>query len=337
MRTTRLLTTLLLGLGLAVTPAAGTLAAPPDDTVPTLTVTGVTWPTFYPAPDRYKDTVEVSYTYSDEVDTLLDIHLEITDAADQLVLERVDQLGSPGSAGFGWDGRDGSGTALPAGDYTLTFWATDAAGNTSPTDARTVTLDRGKLVTRTYRRDIRAKRSVVERDVRRCSTMPSPVRGWEGSLGYYSNTRCNAEGTPSVAATVNGIYVPRAFKDKDYGSFYRSVVVKTWGGNARNRAGSKAVLQYWNRRRSTWYADRIMGSRLTSHAGRTTAAAPMIHANDGKPYIIWSLLTANGHWYDVKKFSVVMKYQVMKQPASREQAPVLTAPTGVAVTAPQLP
>ena len=87
--------------------------------------------------------------------------------------------------------------------------------------------------------------------------------------------------------------------------------------SARNRAGSKAVLQYWNRQDETWFAARTMGSRLTSHAGRKKPAAPMVYANDGRPYIIWSLLTANGHWYDVKKFSVVMKYQVMKQPAAR--------------------
>jgi len=339
MRSTRLLTTTLLALGLAATSGAGATAAPPDDTVPVITVSDVQWQKVFPADDGYRDSTRISYIVSDAVDPAVDVTVVVTDGTDAVVGEHVESGVPTGSeALLRWDGSDFLGTSLAAGAYTLTFTATDAAGNTSESAPRTLTVDEGRLVTRTFSVRGTAKQALVERDVRRCGRLKSPVRGWRGSFGHYANARCNATGVPSVAATVNGSYVPKAFRDKDRGFFYKDITVKTYGGNARQRPGAQGVLQYWNYAKQTWFAARTMGSRVTNHAGRTTSAKPMVVTGDGdRPYVIWSMLTANGHWYDVKRYTVVLKYQVMERPAAREQVPVLAAPADVAVTSPQLP
>jgi hypothetical protein len=328
-----------LAAGLAtatLTPAAAD--PPPDETVPTVEVLATQWQKVFPAGDGYRDSTRISFTATDAFDTAVDVTVTVSDGAANVLGSQVLTAVPTGSESlFRWDGSDLAAGSLIGGDYTLTFTATDAGGNTSAPDAVTLTVDEGRLVTRTFKGSTAATRSVVERDVRRCGDLRSPVHGWARSLGYYANARCNRSGVASVAATVNGMYVPRAFKDADRGSFYKSITVKTWGGNARQRPGAESVLQYWNYADQTWFAARTMGSRVGNHAGATKAAKPVVVPGERKPYVIWSLLTANGHWYDVKKFSVVLKYQVMERPAV-ETAPVPAgAPTGVSVTAPQLP
>jgi hypothetical protein len=200
-----------------------------------------------------------------------------------------------------------------------------------------VTLDEGKLVTKTFRGSISATKSLVERQVNRCGEVRTGVHGWRQSFGYYANARCGRLGKDSIAATVNGMIVPQAFKDASRGFLYKKITVKTFGGNARQRPGAEGYLQYWNYEDQEWFAGKTMTSRVGTHSGATKAAAPMVVTGERKPYVVWSMLTANRHWYDVKKFSVVMTYQVMKRPAVETPAAPVGVPTDVAVTAPQLP
>jgi hypothetical protein len=337
-RLTRLPTAVLpvaLAVGLATAALTPASADPPDDTVPTLTIASAS-PKFYPVVDGYRDTALVAYTASDAVDITLDVQVVLRDGVGTPVAETT-ATGVESGAGIGWewDGSDFAGGALPGGDYLLELTAVDAAGNTSAPDSRPITLDEGRLVDRTARGWIKAKPSMIGKDVRRCSTLKSGVRGWNGSLGYHANTRCGTTGVPSVVSSVHGVYVPEAFKDRQRGWFYGSMQVKTWGGNSAKRRGSKAILQYWNG--DAWAKDKVMGSSLGAHAGRTTSAKPFIVMDAGKPAIIWGLGTANRNWYDVKKFSLTLRYQAMVYPTAARQAPfTMQVPTGVSVTAPQL-
>ncbi len=307
MRTTRPLTVLLLGLALAGAPAGAAIADPPG-TASTVTITGVSSPTFFPVDDGYQDLTRVAY---DSDVPGVDLVVTVTDSDDHEVRTDTGSVDASGHGSWAWDGRDDASLLQPAGDYTVTV--SDASDTTS-SDSTTVTLDRARLVTRTFRKEVKATRSTIDRQVGRCSTLRRPAaRGWSGSLGYYANTRCRHSGRPSVVATVNGVLVPQALRDPDYGSFYRGVVVKTYAGAARNRGRSKAVLQYWNRRDDQWFAIERMPSALGTHAGRRAPSAPMIFANHGNPYLLWSLFTANGNRYDVKSFTVVLKYQVLQE------------------------
>jgi hypothetical protein len=56
-----------------------------------------------------------------------------------------------------------------------------------------------------------------------------------------------------------------------------------------------------------------MSPDVRSHGGETVAGKPMVHpVKDGRPYVIWAFLTASGHRYDVKTFTLVLKYQVLR-------------------------
>lgn len=327
-----------LTLGLTASTLTPASADPPDETVPTVSIDGVQWQKFFPADDGYRDATIISYSVTDAFDPTVDVHLVIRDSAGTQVAETTD-VDLPAGSGveLKWDGSDFLGSALPGDAYDVEVTATDAAGNTSATASRTITLDEGRLVDRTARGWIKAKPSMIGKDVRRCSTLKGRVRGWAGSLGYYANTRCGTTGVPSVVSTVHGVYVPQAFKDQQRGWFYGSMQVKTWGGNAAKRPGSKAILQYW--KRDSWAKAKTMGSSLGTHAGRKTSAKPFIVVEDGRPVLIWGLGTANRNWYDVKKFSLTLRYQEMVYPdvVARTAPFTMETPTDVVVTAPQLP
>ncbi|MFD1948135.1 hypothetical protein [Nocardioides aestuarii] len=329
-----------LALGLAAsTLSPASAEPPPDDTVPAITIDSAP-SKLYPAVDGYRDTALVVYTASDAVDTMLDVHVVIRDGVGTSVAERTStDVESGATIGWEWDGGDFVGGTLPGGDYVLEMTAVDEAGNTSATDSRSISLDEGRLVDRTARGWIKAKPSMIGKDVRRCSTLKGRVRGWAGSLGYYANTRCGRTGVPSVVSTVHGVYVPEAFKDRQRGWFYGSMQIRTWGGNAEKRRGSKAILQYW--KDGSWAKAKTMGSSLGTHAGRKTSAKPFIVVDNGRPVIIWGLGTANRNWYDVKKFSLTLRYQKMVYPdVVVREAPspfTMQVPTGLTVPAPQLP
>jgi FlgD Ig-like domain len=294
----------------AALPGSPALAAPPDRTPPTLQVTGVSNPTFYPVRDGFKDLVKVTYAVSDDsADTTLRRQVQITDGQGAVVLDRATDVATPGTHSFSWDGRTASGALNPKGDYTVTLTVTDSAGNVSTPRSRVVTLSPKRIVDRTFRTTVSATWSAFDRDVGRCATLRKPsLRGWAGSLGYYSNTRCRATGVASMAATTNGVYVPRAFRGR-----YGDLRINVYGGAARTRPSSSAALDYWNAKRDAWVARKFMGSAVRTHSGRRVGARPLVHPNpEGRPIVVWDFLTAAGDRFDVKTFTVVLRYQLLR-------------------------
>jgi FlgD Ig-like domain len=294
----------------AMLPALPALAAPRDRTPPTLQITGVRNVTFFPADDGYKDVVQVTYQVSDDsADPTLNRRVQISDSRGQVVLERSADVATPGSHSFPWDGRNAAGRLQPKGDYHLTFTVTDSSGNASTARSRAVTLSPKRIVTRTFRRTVGAAGSTVHRQVGRCSSLRKPsLHGWAGSLGYYSNTRCRSRSQASVAATVNAVYVPRAFRGR-----YGSLKVLVYGGAARTRPHSRAGLDYWNRKRRDWVGFSFMSSAVRSHSGKSIAAGPIVNRNPGgRPSLAWGFLTAASDRFDVKTFTVVLRYQLLR-------------------------
>jgi hypothetical protein len=153
------------------------------------------------------------------------------------------------------------GTAAP-GTYTIEISPSDNSGNIT-VDKRTVNVSGKKLVPKTLRAlsvPVGPSPRPTSTAAPGCSRLRRPsLRGWTGSVGYYSNTRCSRGFDASVAATANGINVPKAFQN-----------------------------------------------------GPTVSAARFVHDKSTDPFVIWSAMTAVGHRYDIRDFTVVLTYTVLE-------------------------
>lgn len=259
--------------------------------------------------DGYRDIGTVEYTVTEDSADPRHVQLDIRNSAGSLVLTRVDEIvADASSVGFGWDGRNQQRALVAAGVYSLAFTAIDSSDNRSETKTVSMTVSRKRLVTKTMWRTVRAAGSKVDQYVGRCSTLRRPsARGWVGSLGLYSNTRCGSNDERSLVATAHAVRVPKAFQNR-----YGSLVVKVYGGAARSRPNSRALLEYLRVSDKAWVKDQVIGPRVGTKTGQTAAAGRFVHAKTTEPWVAWGLLTARGHRYDVRDFTVVLRYTVLQ-------------------------
>lgn len=203
------------------------------------------------------------------------------------------------SGNIQWSGRDATGAVVPSGRYK--FVAADYVGNAAATVGY-LNIDTRHRVTRTWTRTIRANSHLLGTYVGRCSTMRRPsARGWAGSLGYYANTRCgNTTWRASAVSTLYGIYLPSNV-DKDL-----TVRVFVYGGAAKSRPRSYAGLRYLNTS-GMWQHWTLLTPNLGLHPG--------IRTNDSAIYkdraFYWGLATEAGDRFDVKSFTVELKYYAL--------------------------
>lgn len=326
MRVTRLTTAVLLGLGLTASTLTtlSTASAAPHDRVgqggdgatdPVVEALGSRWERFYPADDGYRDRMRVSYAVSDSDDATVDVTVSVVDRSGTVLGERlVEDVPTGPEVLLRWDGTDFQGTALGRGRYTLRFTATDAAGTESQPDGIAVTLNEGVLVDREHRAGGNAERSLVGMGTGRCGRLDSDVRRFPGAIGHDASARCDARGRDSRAVTVHALDVPLAYRDRDRGYFYGDVTVTTRGGSRDRRPGSTAVLEYRDQQDDRWVAASRLASPLGSHEARTTSARPLVTHEAGQHLLRWRTRTTNRNWYLVRGFTMVIDYQVMKQP-----------------------
>lgn len=306
-----------------------------DTTPPVCAITGTSPETFYPREDGYRDRARITFDVSDDsapFDVNYQLMVLIPDAGGALAY--TGPVVTVPNPSFGlelyWDGRDDLGALVPEGPYDLMVHTTDGNGNVEDCH-QLFTVDHAKLVKKTFDKTVKAGPSMLDKGVGECSKLAKGVRGWEGSLGYYSNTRCERdpgpgdEIPPSVVLSINGILVPDAFDNR-----YHDLTVKLYGGAARSRPISKGILQYVKRLADEAAALAEVGSRIGTHAGKTVGAKPFIRRDDfDQPYVAWAMLTANGHRYDVKSFTVVLKYTAL---VDQNERPVV--PSGRPMTPP---
>lgn len=269
---------------LGVVPAQ---AAPPD-------VTAITPsnPTIYPNIGTAKRPANTTISVVSNTDDVTS--LQIRNTSDAIV--RTFDLSTSDSVA--WGGRDTGGNLVPAGTYTLiAFNGAEAATVTG-----TVTVSLQRLVRKTYTVKVLPTRQYYKY-VGRCSTLRKPSRrGWAGSYGYYANTRCRTQTwNASSVITVNAVRVPGAER-------YIDARIDTYGGAAKAKPGSRGGIQYWNNPGEKWTSLRFSGSRVAWHNGVTASATPLV---DSERYIAWRYFTAFGARYDVAKFRVVVRYDVL--------------------------
>jgi subtilisin family serine protease/flagellar hook assembly protein FlgD len=101
--------------------------------------------TFYPAKDGYKD----SWTPRIQVGEPAQVTLTVRNARGTVVRRLTARRGEATVVPLSWDGRNASGTRVPAGTYSWKVTAKDDAGNSRTSDARSVTVKSGVLTTKT--------------------------------------------------------------------------------------------------------------------------------------------------------------------------------------------
>lgn len=288
----------------------GTLVAAPhssgftiDRTPATATVSMPS--SFNPVVDGYRDVLRYTVTPNEHMGSVEAQVFGPTGAEWTWPAAMVAGAGEP--VVFDWDGRSAfDGSLAPEGRYTVRISLLDAAGNTS-TINRLVTVDHARLQTRTFRRTVTAAGSTIDAHVGRCSVLRRPsLRGWSGSLGYYSNKRCRAGSAASQVGTVNGVAVPKAFEGR-----YGKLAISTYGGAARRYPRSNLGFGVLRAPDLAVVGLRRLGPALGSHSSGTLSAANLVHDRSTHPSVLWSVGSGGGQRYDVKSFTVTLTYTVL--------------------------
>jgi hypothetical protein len=201
-----------------------------------------------------------------------------------------------------WYGRGSgasTGTLAAAGTYTATAY--DSDGNPSAAHA-TVVLSTKHWVLVTWRKTVSAQGSLINKYVGACSTLRRPsLRRWAGSLGFYSDTRCNATTwTRSAVSTVQGVFLPPADK-------YVDVHVDTYGGAATTSSLSVAIVRYLTTG-GVWVSQRTLRPAVGWRVGLTRSLSGMVFKDRS---FGWGVATGYGNKFDVRSFTVVARYYTL--------------------------
>ncbi|WP_183095915.1 hypothetical protein [Nocardioides stalactiti] len=256
---------------------------------------------FYPVEDRYADGWRDTVFFRDTVpyEEFATWETSIAAADGTLVID---------DAGGEWDGRDPStGRVLPEGAYTVSRRATDKYGNVG-SDERDIWISHDQLVRTTWTAKVSPKESLIDKYVGRCGAIKVPARrAWRGSIGLRSSTagpRCRTLESQSVTA-VHGIYLPKS----PLGRYdrYDNLRVGVYGGGAGR--GSNYLVQWLWSRDKKWVGRSQFGRNLTLHQGQRMGAGSVLGDEDKEsPYVIWSSGLAEGSQYDIKYYSVSVRY-----------------------------
>lgn len=226
--------------------------------------------------------------------------VQVWSATDTVITSLGVSSSNSTSGAVQWNGRLPNGKSAPSGYYKLMLW--DSEGD--PVKVKPIVrVDARRMITKTWVKTVSAAGSVVDQYVGRCSTLRKPAgRGWSYSLGFWANTRCSTTGsTASLVSTVHAVRLPKIAGN------YATVRVSLYGGAATSKPGSQAVIRYLTAA-GTWTSDRVVTAPLTHHSGLQRAASGMVYSDRS---FAWGLYTLNGHRYDVKTFSVVVRYHVL--------------------------
>ncbi|WP_109505886.1 hypothetical protein [Nocardioides speluncae] len=277
-----------------------------DATAPRLSL-GLSASSFYPATDGYRDQLSIRAATNEQVKQSLTVLNSSGAVVRTLGSGRLGFRDSGASVVKTWNGRDSQARLVRGGTYTIRFEGTDRVGRKTTT-SKEVFVSGKRLQRVTWKRTFAAARTIVRNGafVQACSTLRKPsLRGWSGSLGYYSRTKCNRNNA-DIVATNNGVYVPKAFQNR-YGTYQ----VSFYGGGARGARSKYIVMGYLNNKGD--FTHRIQGgAAVRTYAGKVASAGNFVRAKTTKPYVLWTAGLTDGSRYDVKSFTVRLTYTVLR-------------------------
>jgi hypothetical protein len=253
----------------------------------------------FPVVDGYRDTVTLRPGSNDSAAGRT---LEVRDSTDTVVRTwTAEQVAAAGNAVV-WNGRNQAGALVPAGTYQPHVVVTDLAGNRAEATGGAITVSHQHLVARTWDVVALARDVLARKDQTRCSTVRTPsLRGWRGSIGYYSNSRCKARSfAGSIASGVHAARLPSAVVPG-------TLTIWAYGGAAQHHGHSTAVLAAYDPSGDFLGRPSRLGSSLRWHPTTTRVAAKMLHGRD----VAWNVFTSRGARYDVRGFRLVYRYQVL--------------------------
>ncbi|HET7691051.1 MAG TPA: hypothetical protein VFK41_11750 [Nocardioidaceae bacterium] len=270
-----------------------------DLTPPTgpLTLAATSATTFYPYPDRYHDRITFSVGAPGDNPAFLEVRSAATGSV--VYQGHPEWFTTPST--YGWDGHATNGSLVPAGDYLARIVAADAAENRVVSNDVALVLRPERLVTRLFKKTVSAQRSLLDQNVGKCSTVKKGVRGWRGSLGIYTNTRCDGNFRESVTSTIHGLRLPAAYR-------YDTLHISVYGGAAKSRPGSYLFMDWLNNQDEWGDKDYRTGYKLGHYGPGGRAAKYFVYPDR---WIVWGVYTYLGARWDVKSFTVTLKYTVL--------------------------
>jgi len=208
-----------------------------------VTGVGVSFATFYPVHDGYRDTVAAR---GNRLETA-SVSIKVLNSAGHTVRTATIPAGS-GAYSWSWNGKNRSSTLQPAGRYRIVQTLRDTSGTTlSVTSRVTLSLKRLHYLTKTYTKYGSAYSAKGQAGIGSVRTTGSRFpRGVVLRSGFASTSGGNG-----WAAVGYGWTLPAAVK-------YTSIAVKAYGLTAKR--GGIAVLGAWNwglcpSAAGTWYVD----------------------------------------------------------------------------------
>lgn len=283
--------------------ASTALAAPAHAIGPTINSVQLSSYSVAPIVDGLLDTVDVSGTATTGVTT---VHIDVSasDTGDGAPILTVD-VTADGAGNFQTTlGQNLLDHVTSSGYYDV--WARPD-GVTDPTSWAHTSLfvSLKRLVTKTWTTTLSAAGSKIGQYIGRCSTLRKPsLRGWSGSFGYYSNTRCARAGSRSVVVTAH----MARLRAVEYPGGYDTVRIVAYGGAARSKPRSRAYLGYYSADGTDVVAGSTLAAKVGTHAGPAVAASLV---NDEQS-VRWFAGVRAGNRYDIKRFTLILTYKVFE-------------------------
>jgi subtilisin family serine protease len=253
-------------------------------------------PRVLPVHDNYLDTVSLDGR-SNEALAALDLRVTTPGGTVRVLHRGPRDLGLVGAT---WDGRLPHIGLVPGG-YRLRLVATDFAGNTTTSAARTVTVSRQQLVRRHGTTTVTAKASLGGTYVDTCSEVfPRTSGRHDGWVAYGASSTCTSD--DAFAGGDHQVRLPDAVR-------YGTVQISAYGGRADRRYRDSARVEVYDSLQNLSDHTFRLSPALGNHAGPRVKADGLLIRDR---VLRWMTLTTGVAWYDVKSYTVRFTYFVLR-------------------------
>jgi hypothetical protein len=261
------------------------------DTFVDVTGLRVTYPTFYPYKDGYRDTEGVRGTLHEPASVLIRVYSPTN------ALVKTFNLGSRAAGAYSivWTGRNASGAILANGTYRIVQRLTDAQSNVK-TVTHSVTLSRKRLIWTT---------SAIARAGYQYSAYADPGNG------YVSASRSSYYHGVKLSSGSAGVAVRYTFKVRSAVVYGTSIKFQVLG---RSPNGRTVLEGLWNR---AYCSPSNVGCYdVTSigpgYAWWSTSASTGLHVDAQTAYgMVWARYTGVVRTFDIAKVRLIYRWAVL--------------------------